>query len=118
MRCVYCGEEISDYRLVNLDIVTNNFPVPFPSIPTYGSSKYVGVVREVALLECPHCDMTFFVKANSQKLSGMNIILPANPNIAASTNALDYDKMTAEEKRALYEKIKGELIAKYVGDPK
>jgi hypothetical protein len=62
--------------------------------------------------------MAFFVKADSRKLKGMNLNLPANPQISPSPNTSDYGKMTAEEKRVLYEKTKDELITKFAEDSK
>jgi hypothetical protein len=113
MKCVFCKGEIDRYILVNLDIITSAEHKPFPMLTTYGASTYTGTVRAVALLECPHCDMAFFMKPQSGLLKNMSLVVPEQIGSASSPSGPDIKNMTPEEKEELYKKMSKELISRY-----
>jgi hypothetical protein len=114
MQCVFCKGKIQDYKLINLDVITNLDHKPFEMRITWSGGIYVGMAYTVALIECPHCDMVFFLRPGSKRLDGMNLAIPEESISSISQDSADIQKMTPREKDELYEKIKKELLEKYI----
>jgi hypothetical protein len=116
MQCVFCKGNIDDYQLINFDVITGLEHKPFQIRTTWSGGIYVGTAYTVALVECPHCDMVFFMKADSQKLKDMDLVFPTDSQTASSSETPGYSKMSAQEKRELYEKMKKEIIENFESD--
>ncbi len=112
MQCVFCKEDVNDYRLVNFDTITSANQQPFATVSGFSGGKYVGTAYVAAMIECPHCDAVFFLKAASKRLNGMNLVIESSESPIFPDEG-DISGMTSEEKTALYEKMKKDLIAKY-----
>ncbi|MDR1509754.1 MAG: hypothetical protein LBS53_08950 [Synergistaceae bacterium] len=104
MKCVYCKNEIKNYILAGADILARD---PAES-NLFGTATY-----SMALVECPHCDMIFFLKPSSKRLEGMRLLMEDELMSSMSEGVKDISKMTSEEKHARYEEIKKELLRQY-----
>jgi dynactin complex subunit len=108
MQCVFCKSEIEDYTVVGFDVITSS--------SDNEASSYLSIGTKVAMLECPHCDMIFFMKSESEHLKNMHSISKEEMSFSASQGIDDITKLSAAEKKELYEKMKKELIEKFKAD--
>lgn len=104
MNCPFCKGPVGHYILVSLPILSS---------PEGREASYVAYDYTLAMLECPHCDMIFFLKASSPKLKTIQPLITDEIIANYSKGIRDISSMTPEEKHDLYEKMKKELIEKF-----
>ena len=103
MKCVYCQKEIENYIIVKFNVLTE-----YPEPEVYGAWGY-----SVAMLECPHCDMIFFLKADSKRLQDMKPLTDRELHSSFTKGVKDISLMTREEKEEIYQRTKKILLEKY-----
>lgn len=104
MECPFCSGAIGSYVITSLPIISHLENDGEP----YVSFRYV-----VAMVECPHCDMVFFLKPDSVKLKSANLLTTDELTANMQRGIKNVSSMTSEEKHDAYEKIKKELIEKF-----
>jgi hypothetical protein len=104
MQCAFCGHEIPNYALATLDIIAS----PDDGAGVFGAAKY-----SLAMVECPNCDMVFFLKPSSKRLKDMRLLLIDEITSSMLDGVNDISEMTHEEKDEIYERMKKMLIEKY-----
>ena len=104
MKCVYCQKEIENYIIVSLEILT----AAAPQLESFGALKY-----SAALIECPHCEMIFFMKPDSQRLVNMNLLNREDLVSSMWEGVNDISRMTPSEKRAYLDRITKEHVDMY-----